>query len=50
MTDPTALPFLLASGLAIVFAGLLIDALVVGVAGAVLAAVGLGVWTWRTGE
>ena len=44
----TYLPLLLALGLAVFFAGLLIDAVVIGVIGVALAFVGLVWWAWRT--
>ena len=44
----TYLPLLVALGVAAFFAGLLINGVVVGVVGAVLAAVGIVWWTWRT--
>jgi hypothetical protein len=46
----TILPFVLAVGLALLFAGLLVKAEVVGVAGVGLAIVGAMWWTWRTEE
>jgi cytochrome c oxidase subunit I+III len=46
----TSVPFIVALGLALVFAGLLVDALLVGVVGAVVGAAALAKWTWRTGE
>ena len=45
---PTPLPFVVATGLAVFFAGLLVSAAVVLVAGIVLALVALGTWTWQT--
>jgi cytochrome c oxidase subunit I+III len=44
----TYLPFLLALGLAVFFTGLLVEALVVGVAGVAVATLGLLWWAWRT--
>ncbi len=44
----TYLPFLLALGLAVFFTGLLVEALVVGVAGVAVATLGLVWWAWRT--
>jgi hypothetical protein len=40
----------LALGIGIFFAGLLVQAALIGIAGAVLGAVGLVRWAWRTGE
>ncbi|MBW3610355.1 MAG: hypothetical protein KY438_02320, partial [Actinobacteria bacterium] len=44
----TYLPFVLALGLAVLFVGLLVEAIVVGVAGLAVAVLGLLWWTWRT--
>jgi hypothetical protein len=46
--EETAVPLVLAFGLAVFFAGLLIDAVVVGAMGVVLAAAALLRWVWRT--
>lgn len=46
----TYLPLVLAVGVAVVFVGLLVQTLLVGIVGAVIAAVGLLRWTWRTAE
>jgi len=46
--EPTVVPLVLALGLAVFFAGLLIDAAVVGVAGVVLAVGALLRWVWRS--
>src|SRR5215471_7835253 len=48
--EPTVLPCVLAFGLAVFVVGLLAQALIVGVAGLVIGAVGLVWWAWRTGE
>ena len=45
---PTYLPLVLALGIAVVFLGLLVNAVLVGVLGAALAAAGLTRWLWRT--
>ena len=44
----TYLPFLLAVGLAVFFTGLLVEAVVIGVAGVIVATIGLFWWAWRT--
>ncbi|MDQ3354672.1 MAG: cytochrome ubiquinol oxidase subunit I, partial [Actinomycetota bacterium] len=44
----TYLPFMLALGLAVLFVGLLVEAVVIGAAGLAVAVVGLVWWTWRT--
>ena len=46
--EQTVVPFVLAAGLAVFFAGLLIDATVVGVVGVAIAVVALLRWVWRT--
>jgi cytochrome c oxidase subunit I+III len=46
--DPTALPCLLALGIAVFFAGLLVSAALVLALGALLGLVGLARWTWHT--
>jgi cytochrome c oxidase subunit I+III len=46
--EETYVPFLTALGIAVVFVGLLVQQVVVGVVGATLGLVALGVWTWRT--
>jgi cytochrome c oxidase subunit I len=46
----TYLPFVLALGLAVIFMGLLIKAVLVGAVGLGLAVVGLVAWGWRTEE
>jgi cytochrome c oxidase subunit I+III len=48
--EPTVLPCILAAGLAVFVTGLLVQAVVVGVAGLVLGGVALVWWAWRTGE
>ena len=48
--EPTVLPCILAAGLAVFVTGLLVQAVVVGVAGLVLGGLGLVWWAWRTGE
>jgi Flp pilus assembly protein TadB len=48
--EPTYLPFVLALGIAVLVAGLLVQAVLIGVLGLVLGAVGLVRWTWRTAE
>ena len=46
--EQTVVPLVLAAGLALFFAGLLIDASVVGVVGIAIAVVALLRWVWRT--
>ncbi len=46
----TYLPFVLASGVAVLFVALLVQALLIGIVGGALAAVGLLRWAWRTAE
>ncbi len=48
--DETYLPFVLGSGIAVLFVALLAQALLIGIVGGVLAAVGLLHWAWRTAE
>jgi cytochrome c oxidase subunit 1/cytochrome c oxidase subunit I+III len=48
--EETYVPFVLAVGMAVVFVGLLVSRVVVGVAGLAVAVVALAVWTWRTEE
>jgi len=47
---PTYLPFVVALGIAVVFVGLLVQALLIGLAGVGVALAGLCWWTWRTDE
>jgi len=47
---PTYLPFLAALGVTAIFVGLLAEAVVVGVAGAVVGITAVVVWLWRTDE
>lgn len=47
---PTVLPLVLAFGLAVFFFGMLFQAALVGWIGVIVGAVGLGWWTWRTGD
>jgi len=47
---PTYLPFLAALGVTAIFIGLLAEAVVVGVAGAVVGIAAVVVWLWRTDE
>ena len=46
--EPTYMPFLLALGMAVIFAGLLVKAVLVAVTGVVLGAIAMTVWLWRT--
>jgi cytochrome c oxidase subunit 1/cytochrome c oxidase subunit I+III len=46
----TYLPFVLALGIAVLFVGLLVQAIVVGVAGVALAVMATLWWAWRTEE
>jgi cytochrome c oxidase subunit 1/cytochrome c oxidase subunit I+III len=48
--EETYVPFLVAVGIALVFVGLLVSKLLVGVVGVVVGVVALAVWTWRTDE
>ena len=48
--EPTYLPFVLALGIAIFFTGLLVQAVLIGLLGAAIGAVGLIRWAWRTAE
>jgi cytochrome c oxidase subunit 1/cytochrome c oxidase subunit I+III len=48
--EPTYLPLVLASGIGIFFAGLLVQAALIGIAGAIVGAIGLVRWAWRTAE
>jgi cytochrome c oxidase subunit 1/cytochrome c oxidase subunit I+III len=48
--EPTYLPFLAALGVTAIFVGLLAEAVVVGVAGAVVGIAAVVVWLWRTDE
>ena len=46
--SPTALPLLIAAGLAVFFTGLLISAVLVLAIGVIVGLAGLVAWTWRT--
>jgi cytochrome c oxidase subunit 1/cytochrome c oxidase subunit I+III len=48
--DPTYLPLVLAAGIAIFFAGLLVEATLIVVLGAIVGGVGIMHWAWRTAE
>ncbi len=48
--SPTYLPLLAALGVTAIFVGLLAEAVVVGVAGAVVGVAAVAVWLWRTDE
>jgi heme/copper-type cytochrome/quinol oxidase subunit 1 len=48
--DPTYLPLVLAAGIAIFVAGLLVEATLVVVLGAIVGGVGIMHWAWRTAE
>src|SRR5437763_3049261 len=48
LPHPTYLPFILALGIGVVFVGLMIQAVLVGVIGAAAGVVGMTWWLWRT--
>ncbi|HZP30019.1 MAG TPA: hypothetical protein VFC99_13775, partial [Acidimicrobiia bacterium] len=48
--EETALPFVVAAGIALLFAGLLFTTEVAAATGVVLGAIAVLWWTWRTGE
>ena len=48
--EPTVLPVLAATGVALLFVGLLVEAALVGWIGVGVGVVGIGWWTWRTDE
>ncbi len=48
--EETALPFVVAAGIALLFVGLLFTGIVAAVAGLVIGGISLLRWTWRTGE
>jgi cytochrome c oxidase subunit I len=47
---PTYIPLFAASGLAVFFLGMLVQAALVGIAGVAIALVGITAWTWRARE
>jgi Flp pilus assembly protein TadB len=46
----TYVPFVAAVGILVLFVGLLVKALLVGILGVILGVVGIVWWAWKTGE